>query len=130
MFAPLAGTWSHGKFAGKLVAKSAVAFINPDDEATIHFVDLPVREEQDIIVFSGTLEYEPNRTAVRYFSGEIWPALQRKWPNLKWRLVGRDPEAVRKYVRGVPEIECTGRVDDAIPHLAAAKVGGIHANNT
>ena len=104
------------------IAPQARVAIYPN---TIPFVDLPVREEQDVIVFSGTLEYEPNRTAVRYFSGEIWPALQRKWPNLKWRLVGRDPEAVRKYVRGVPEIECTGRVDDAISHLAAAKVAVV-----
>ena len=91
----------------------------------IPLIDLPAREEQDSIVFSGTLEYEPNRAAVRYFSEEIWPGLQRRWPNLKWRLVGRDPEAVERYIRGCPRIECTGAVDDAIAHLAAAKVAVV-----
>ncbi len=92
---------------------------------TIPLVDLPTRDKQDMIVFSGTLEYEPNRTAVRYFTGEIWPALRRKWPNLTWRLVGREPEAIRKYVRDSPGIECTGPVEDAIGHLAAAKVAVV-----
>jgi polysaccharide biosynthesis protein PslH len=104
------------------IAPKARVAIYPN---TIPLVDLPTRDEQDMIVFSGTLEYEPNRTAVRYFTGEIWPALRRKWPNLKWRLVGRDPEAVRKYVQGAPGIECTGPVDDAISHLAAAKVAVV-----
>src|SRR6202011_3427531 len=47
------------------------------------------------------------------------------WPNLKWRLVGRNPEAVEKYVRGDTRIECTGPVDDAIRHLSAAKVAVV-----
>jgi len=62
---------------------------------------------------------------VRYFAGEIWPALRHRWPDLKWRLVGRHPEAVEKYVRGDPRIERTGPVADAIPHLAAAKVAVV-----
>jgi glycosyltransferase involved in cell wall biosynthesis len=92
---------------------------------SIPLLDLPVREEQDVIVFSGTLEYEPNRAAVRYFVERIWPALRRQWPKLKWRLVGRNPEAIEKYVRGDARIECTGPVDDAIPYLSAAKVAVV-----
>ena len=92
---------------------------------SIPLLDCPPREERDIIVFSGTLEYEPNRTAVRYFTEEIWPALREKWPDLRWRLVGRNPEAVDRYARSDPRIECTGPVDDAIRHLSAAKVAVV-----
>jgi len=92
---------------------------------TIPLIACPPREERDVIVFSGTLEYQPNRTAVQYFAAKIWPALREEWPNLKWRLVGRHPEAVQKYVHGDPRIECTGPVEDAIPHLAAAKVAVV-----
>jgi glycosyltransferase involved in cell wall biosynthesis len=88
-------------------------------------LDCPPREERDIIVFSGTLEYEPNRTAVRYFTEQIWPALREKWPGLRWRLVGRNPEAVERFARHDPRIECTGPVDDAISHLSAAKVAVV-----
>ncbi len=91
----------------------------------IPLVDRRPREEQDVIVFSGTLEYGPNRTAVQYFAAKIWPRLRQTWPDLKWRLVGRHPEAVEKYVRGDSRIERTGPVEDAIPHLAAAKVAVV-----
>jgi polysaccharide biosynthesis protein PslH len=117
----LAASPADAQRVARIAPKSRVA-IYPN---TIPFVDLPTRKEQHIIVFSGTLEYEPNRAAVRYFTSEIWPALRRRWPNLKWLLVGRDPEAVRQYVGDVPEIECTGRVDDALSHLAAAKVAVV-----
>jgi glycosyltransferase involved in cell wall biosynthesis len=92
---------------------------------TIPLVDCPPRDEQDAIAFSGTLEYEPNRAAVRYFAAKIWPALREKWPDLKWRLIGQHPEGVEKYVRGDPRIDLTGPVEDAILHLAAAKVAVV-----
>jgi glycosyltransferase involved in cell wall biosynthesis len=92
---------------------------------SIPLLDHPSQEERDLIVFSGTLEYEPNRTAVRYFAQRIWPALRLKWPNLHWKLVGRNPEAVQRYVRADPRVACTGPVDDAIAHLSAAKVAVV-----
>jgi glycosyltransferase involved in cell wall biosynthesis len=39
--------------------------------------------------------------------------------------VGRNPEAVERYIQGDSKIECTGPVDDAIPHLSAAKVAVV-----
>lgn len=92
---------------------------------TIPFTDAPARAERDLIVFSGTLEYEPNRAAVRYFAAEIWPMLRQRWPGLKWRLVGKNPEAVESYVSGDPAIERTGPVADAIGHLAEAKIAVV-----
>ena len=55
----------------------------------------PPRADDEAIVFSGNLEYHPNRSAVRYFRREIWPLLRERWPELVWRLVGKNPEAVR-----------------------------------
>lgn len=91
---------------------------------TIPLLDPPAGE-RDGIVFSGTLEYEPNRTAVRYFAREVWPILRRDWPDLKWTLAGRDPEAVEKYVRGDPRIERTGPVKDAMRYIAGARVAVV-----
>lgn len=92
---------------------------------SIPLMERPRRDEQDLVVFSGTLEYEPNRIAIRYFAAGIWPALRRAWPNLRWRLVGRNPEAIERYIQGDSRIECTGPVEDAIPHLSAAKVAVV-----
>jgi glycosyltransferase involved in cell wall biosynthesis len=101
------------------IAPRAAVAVYPN---TIPRVDCPPRREQDAIVFSGTLDYEPNRTAVKHFAADIWPALRDRWPGLKWRLVGRNPDAVRSYISGDAAIECTGPVDDAICELAGAKV--------
>ena len=41
---------------------------------------------------------------------EVWPRLRERWPGLVWRLVGKNPEAVRRYTAGDPRIEVTGPV--------------------
>lgn len=93
---------------------------------SIPFVDLPsaqiLARKQNMIVFSGNLEYHPNISAVRYFHEEIWPSLRLRWPGLIWRLVGKNPQAVAKIVGGDSRIEISGAVSDAVPELARAKV--------
>ena len=92
---------------------------------SIPMMPRPSVEEEDLIVFSGTLEYEPNRAAVRYFRDRIWPALRCRFPALRWRLVGRNPEAVADCIRGDSRIECSGPVDDAVAELARARVAVV-----
>jgi len=82
---------------------------------------LPSRQERDVIMFTGNLEYHPNVMAVRWFRREIWPLVRERWP-VTWRLVGRNPGAVRKYTAGDPRIETSGPVPDALAELATAKV--------
>jgi glycosyltransferase involved in cell wall biosynthesis len=89
---------------------------------SIPLAPAPIRREEDVIVFSGNLEYHPNLSAVRYFRQEIWPELRAQWPGLVWRLVGKNPQAVAKITSGDPRIELRGPVDDALPELARAKV--------
>jgi polysaccharide biosynthesis protein PslH len=78
--------------------------------------------EEDVVIFSGNLEYQPNVSAVRFFRGQVWPVLRDRWPSLKWRLVGKNAEAVRAYIKGDPRIEITGPVKNAVEALAAARV--------
>lgn len=82
----------------------------------------PGTNEENVIVFSGNLEYEPNISAVRFFRSQVWPLLRERWPELRWRLVGRNPQAVAKYVQGDERIELSGPVADALPELAKARV--------
>jgi polysaccharide biosynthesis protein PslH len=89
---------------------------------SIPLAPAPARLEEDVIVFSGNLEYHPNISAVRYFRKEIWPALRARWPGLVWRLIGKNPQAVASVTRGDPRIELRGPVADAILELARAKV--------
>jgi len=82
----------------------------------------PRVEEENVIVFSGNLEYQPNVSAVRFFRSRVWPLLREQWPELRWRLVGRNPHAVAGHVRGDARIELTGPVADAVAELAKARV--------
>ena len=88
-------------------------------------VPLPRCEKEWVIVFSGNMEYHPNRSAVRYFRREIWPRLRERWPGLVWRLVGKNATAVRAFTGDDPRIEVTGEVEDAVQELARAQVAVV-----
>lgn len=83
---------------------------------------LPRRIEENVVAFSGNLEFHPNVQAVRFFRAAIWPVLRERWPGLIWRLIGKNPEAVKKYTIGDPRIQVTGPIVNAVEELAAAKV--------
>lgn len=89
---------------------------------SIPLVPAPPRREEDVIAFSGNLEYHPNVAAVRYFRTQIWPLLRERWPKLIWRLIGKNPHAIAGIVSGDPRIELTGPLEDALVELARAKV--------
>ena len=90
----------------------------------------PQVEEENCIVFSGNLEYHPNVEAVRWFRAEIWPrvrerAARERSPNVEWRLIGRNPEAVARWTSGDNRIRAIGPVEDAVTEIARAKVAVV-----
>ena len=85
----------------------------------------PVAGDEEAVVFSGNMEYHPNLAAVRFFRQEIWPRLRERWPLLVWRLVGKNPGAVRRYTDGDPRIEVAGPVADAVLELARSRVAVV-----
>jgi glycosyltransferase involved in cell wall biosynthesis len=106
----------------RAIAPGVNASVYPN---AIPFVPQPAVAEREAVAFSGNLAYHPNIAAVRYFHREIWPALREKWPALVWRLIGKNPSAVRQEMNGNPRIEFSGPVANAIEQLAAAKVAVI-----
>jgi glycosyltransferase involved in cell wall biosynthesis len=83
---------------------------------------LPVSAREHVIVFSGNLEYHPNASAVRFFRRDVWPRLRDRWPDLIWRLVGRNPQAVEQWTKGDDRIQVTGPVADAIAELGRTQI--------
>src|SRR5579863_7155513 len=45
-----------------------------------------------------------------------------QWPTLVWRLIGKNPQGIRKRTNGDTRIEISGPVDDAVTELASARV--------
>ncbi len=82
-------------------------------------VEQPAVAEENAIAFSGNMEYHANGDAVCWFAENIWPAVHAGIPTLEWRLIGKNPQAVK--VR-VPGMKLVGPVEDAVRELAAAKV--------
>jgi polysaccharide biosynthesis protein PslH len=77
------------------------------------------------IVFSGNMEYHPNRSAIRFFHRDIWPELRERHPGLIWRLVGKNEQAARALAHNDERIEITGEVEDAVAELARAEVAVV-----
>jgi polysaccharide biosynthesis protein PslH len=82
----------------------------------------PTAPEENCIAFSGNLEYHPNIEAVRWFAKRVWPLVREHDRGLEWRLIGKNPEAVQRFIGGDKRIRCTGPVEDAVVEIARAKV--------
>ena len=104
------------------IAPSARLFVYPN---ALPQVVAPPRAGNDEIAFSGNLEYAPNIAAVRFFRERIWTILRERWPNLKWKIVGKNHEAIAGLVEDDPRIQRTGPVEDAVAALASAKVAVV-----
>jgi len=91
----------------------------------VPWVPQPRQADENVVVFSGNMEYHPNLSAVRFFRGEVWPRLRQRWPSLVWRLVGKAPGAVAKLIVDDPRIQLSGPVEDAVAELARAQVAVV-----
>ncbi len=111
------------RFDAVLVPSAADAARLPDARSvivypnTIPFVPQPRVPECHEIAFSGNFEYHPNRSALRWFLGAIWPILKARHSGLRLRLIGKNPPRLSD-----PRIDVTGPVPDAIPELARARL--------
>ena len=108
--------------AVRAIAPAALVAVYPN---AIPECPPPPRVDEEAVVFSGNLEYHPNRSAVRFFAREVWPRLRERWPRLVWRLVGKNPGAVTEFIAGDPRIEVSGPVEDAVAELARSRVAVV-----
>lgn len=74
---------------------------------------------EPLVVFTGTMDFEPNVDGVQYFCHEIWPRVLKAVPNARFRIVGKKPlPAVRRLAS--TNVEVTGTVDSIVEHLQEA----------
>jgi glycosyltransferase involved in cell wall biosynthesis len=102
------------------VGERAVVYPN-----AIPWFDLPATPKKEEIVFSGNLEYHPNKRALRFFYDNIWPSLRRRYPDLIWQNVGRNHEWATAAFSSDRRVRFTGPVDNAIEALAGARVAVV-----
>ncbi|MGD0988184.1 MAG: glycosyltransferase family 4 protein [Candidatus Sulfotelmatobacter sp.] len=74
-----------------------------------------------LVVFTGSMDWEPNIDAVDYFCREIWPSILHTFPNARFQIVGRNPHSRVHRLEG-PSVEVTGLVPSVTDFLRSAAV--------
>ena len=71
-------------------------------------------------VFVGQLDYYPNSDAAVWFAREVLPLLRGRFPEVGFRIVGRNPPASVRALDRLPGVRVTGAVPDVRPYLKHA----------
>ncbi|MEM4483275.1 MAG: glycosyltransferase family 4 protein [Candidatus Aenigmatarchaeota archaeon] len=74
------------------------------------------------ILFTGSINYIPNISAILWFYYKIYPYIKQKVPNVKFYIVGRNPSARIMKLSIDKSIIVTGEVEDIRPYFAKASV--------
>jgi len=83
--------------------------------------DPNVRPAGPIVVFTGSMDWEPNIDGVEYFCSEIWPKVLSRVPKARFQIVGRNPHT-RVQKLASPSVEVTGTVPSVVDYLRNAAV--------
>lgn len=80
-------------------------------------------EEPNTLVFTGSMDWQPNEDGVLFFCRKILPLIRKSIPNIVLWVVGRNPSpAVQRLSQESAGVRVTGRVDDIRPYVAKASV--------
>ena len=81
----------------------------------------PYAGDEDVIVFTGAMDYWANVDAVKWFAEDVFPHITKKHPAVKFYIVGSRPS---KEVAALASdsVVVTGAVSDVRPYLAYAKL--------
>ncbi len=80
----------------------------------------PFAAGEQVIVFTGAMDYWPNADAVCWFAQEVLPRLRDKHPELHFYIVGRNPLPAVTALGAQPGVFVTGTVPDVRPYLQHA----------
>jgi sugar transferase (PEP-CTERM/EpsH1 system associated) len=76
-----------------------------------------------LIVFTGNMAYFPNENAVLYFANDVFPRIQRRMPEARFRVVGGGPSPrLRRLEDANKAIRVVGFVDSMCEHINRAAV--------
>ena len=73
------------------------------------------------VVFTGSMDWEPNIDGVEFFCKEVWPEVLKQVPNAHFLIVGRSPNQRVKNLAN-DSVEVTGTVPSVVDYLRRAAV--------
>jgi polysaccharide biosynthesis protein PslH len=72
------------------------------------------------LVFTGSMDFRPNVDAVTWFCAEVLPRLAADFPEVRFYIVGGQPNAAVSALAADPRVTVTGWVPDERPYVAAS----------
>jgi glycosyltransferase involved in cell wall biosynthesis len=72
------------------------------------------------IVFLGKMSYYVNVASILWFYNQVFPLVRKQHPDVKLKIVGRNPTSTILSLRNDPAVEVTGTVEDVRPFLSKA----------
>ncbi len=104
------------------VARGSEAVALPNGVDTDYFrpAGIPVKDGE--LAFTGNMSFPPNVAACLYFAQEIFPGIQREYPEVHWTIAGSDPHPSIQELSHHPGITVSGWVPDIRPYLEQAAV--------
>jgi glycosyltransferase involved in cell wall biosynthesis len=81
----------------------------------------PSRATPHRMVFTGSMDWEPNIDAVEYFCKQIWPRILADFPDAIFQIVGRNPFAKVQRLAS-KSVQVTGTVPSVTDYLREATV--------
>ncbi len=82
----------------------------------------PYDDRQNIIVFTGAMDYWANIDAVTWFVSKVFPLIKQQYDDAKFYIVGSNPTKDVLQLATVDGVVVTGRVDDIRAYLLFANV--------
>jgi sugar transferase (PEP-CTERM/EpsH1 system associated) len=82
----------------------------------------PYAKGEEVLVFTGAMDYWPNVDAVTWFAQDIFPKILKQRPNTRFFIVGSNPAKQVTQLGKIQGVTVTGRVDDVRPYLAHARL--------
>jgi polysaccharide biosynthesis protein PslH len=76
---------------------------------------------QPFVLFVGTMSYPPNSDAAAYFAKSLLPLVRKKYPEMKFVVVGRDPDRQVRALASIPGVLVTGFVPDPFLYFRNAE---------
>lgn len=79
----------------------------------------PAAADGKSLVFVGTMSYQPNEEAIRYFCRSVWPLVRREVQGAQFWVVGKSPSnELMRITSSLDGVHVTGEVPDVKPYLA------------
>lgn len=96
--------------------------VDIDYFSPLHDFPNPYSKSNQVLVFTGAMDYWANVDAVEWFAQAIFPIIRTKLPNLQFYIVGSKPTKQVLALATIPGIEVTGFVADIRPYLQHASL--------